>query len=175
MYKCATLCNFHLMTLKLFPSLHTATFMRHTRTLLAGNEGWKRNPARADPFTGKSAVVMAARRRQAAKSLVPKRPEQSKKILAEANLEFSPPAALPSPFKISEDQHMSDVSNLAVANSVAVDFIDHMVHSLRRIFSATNLNKKIFAAARTKPIKKPTKTSGRENSQETRSIRKWVL
>ena len=58
----------------------------HPHHLLATSNGWKKAPARSDPFTGKSSVVMKARRKSVKKALSSRTAKKIRQqILAAAN------------------------------------------------------------------------------------------
>ena len=58
----------------------------HPHFLLPTKSGWKRTPARADPFTGKSSAVMKERRKSARRSLRPKTAHATRlRLLTETN------------------------------------------------------------------------------------------
>ena len=63
----------------------------HPHFLLPTKNGWKRTPARADPFTGKSSMVMKERRKSAKRLLKTKNAHATRlRIMNEANKEFKP-------------------------------------------------------------------------------------
>ena len=53
----------------------------HPHYLLSTANGWKRNPARACPFTGKSPLVLRERRKQVRRLLKPTRARETRKRL----------------------------------------------------------------------------------------------
>ena len=57
---------------------------QHPHFILATANGWKRNPSRADPYTGKSSAVMAQRKKLARKSLRSKTARQNRKSILNA-------------------------------------------------------------------------------------------
>ena len=63
----------------------------HPHFLLPTKSEWKRTPARADPFTGKSRMVMKERRKSAKRLLKTKTAHATRmRIMTEANKEFTP-------------------------------------------------------------------------------------
>ena len=63
----------------------------HPHFLLPTKTGWKRTPARADPFTGKSSAVMKERRKGAKRTLMQKRSRAIRvRLITEANQALLP-------------------------------------------------------------------------------------
>ena len=68
-------------------ALYSEQYELHPHHILATSNGWKRAPTRSDPFTGKSALVMRARRKSIKKSLCSRSARRIRQqILAAANL-----------------------------------------------------------------------------------------
>ena len=64
-------------------------YSMHPHFLLSSAHGWKRNPARCDPFTGKSSAVMKDRRAQVRRTLKPKNAHATRlRLMREANEEL---------------------------------------------------------------------------------------
>ena len=98
----------------------------HPHFLLASANGWKTNPPRCDPFTGKSAMVMKTRRSQIRKTMRPKVAHRTRlRLIEEAQREISEMQGLEETMlKIREDTNdpmevdaaADESSNLICAN-----------------------------------------------------------
>ena len=149
----------------------------HPHFILASANGWKRNPSRSDPYTGKSSAVMMQRKKAARKSLRSKGARQNRKsILNTANSVTTSPAGETDigTARSSRSHGPSTATDNDSSDSMAVepplskasedlpihtdmdvdsDTDVHMHAVLSRIFAMTRISRKIFAT-RTKPLKK---------------------
>ena len=146
---------------------YSEVYGTHPHFILASAHGWKRNPSRSDPYTGKSSAVMTQRKKAARKSLRSRYARQNRQsIMNTANRHIingsgearSSRSHGPSPVQDhisfdSMDVEPSSDNNHSTDMDVDYESNADMVDVLRRIFLMTDMSRKVFAT-RTKPLKK---------------------
>ena len=127
----------------------------HPHHLLATASGWKRAPARSDPFTGKSSLVMRARRKAVKKSLCSSRARKFRQqILAAANSSLADTNEIYGKYRDKcKPEHMeTDMTATQPTGEINVDFMDISVMKNTEFTEPYPEAPRSLFATRTKPL-----------------------
>ena len=133
-------------------------YTEHPHFLLATSQGWKKNPARADFFTGKSALVMRERRKSIRARMRPKSAHQRRlQLMEQANAALSLEVGMgrnDRPSNEGKDRHM-DIDTDDEHYDTDVETSDAMSIDVHTHFAEEEPDQHspiMSAAKRTKPV-----------------------